>query len=372
MQRLNYILFLFLAVLLGIAACIDPFNPPEIELSERFLVYDGYIQANGQDTSWVTLSRTQNVHDPSVPAKEGGAVVSVENEQGEVYTFQAAAASPGTYYLPPAVFDVSQDHRLSLKLADGKTYLSEWQPFRVSPPIDSISYEVNGRDGIQIYVHTHDPAMQTRFYKWTFDETWEYSSPLISSLEMIDTVPVERTQDISRCWSSIVATNINVFTTAALSQDVVRYQPVTYVPAATNKLLREYSILVRQQALTREAYDYWTELARNNETNGSIFDPFPSGLSGNIKSAEGAGERVFGFFSGGVTQSQRVFIRENLGRSPTCYEVDTLSLKELRESYNLLISYELPDMPGNYVVAPPYCLDCRVQGGTTRKPDFWR
>ncbi len=375
MQEVStYIRLLFSGLLLSaVGSCIDPFNPPEIDNKNTHLVFDGYLQANGTDTSWIRLSRSQNVHDPSIPAKENNASIKVENESGMTFTFRLAPQGDGLYYLPPIRLDINESYRLSIVLSDGKAYESDWQQLSVSPPIDSVTYTLDGREGVQIYVHTHDPTNQTRFYKWTFDETWEYRTPLYSAYEIIGRTIVEREVDINRCWSSLTATNINLFTTAALSQDLVRYHPVTYVSAATDKLLNLYSINVHQQALTREAFDYWTELARNNETNGSIFDPFPSQLWGNIRSVSDPKERVLGFFSGGATQSERIFIREHLGRSPWCsdMEIDTLSSRseEFFESTYLIVN-QIPETP-NYIMAAPHCLDCRLKGGTVKSPPFW-
>ncbi len=371
-----YIRLLFSGLLLSaVGSCIDPFNPPEIDNKNTYLVFDGYVQANGTDTSWIRLSRTQNIHDNSIPVKENGASVIVENEGGQTFVFQSVWYGEGLYYLPPVNLDISQKYRLLISLSNGKSYESDWQQLSISPPIDSVTYTLDGRAGVQIYVHTHDPANQTRFYKWTFDETWEYRAPLYSALELVgktreELKVVEREIDINRCWSSLNATNINLFTTATLSQDLVRYHPITYISANTDKLLYLYSIIVQQQALTREAYDYWTELAKNNETNGSIFDPFPSQLSGNIRSVSDSKERVLGFFSGGVTHSQRIFIRESLGRYPFCTEIDTVSFGDQLFKSPYLIVNQIPETP-RYIMAPRHCVDCRLKGGTIERPPYW-
>lgn len=361
---------LFLAMTLGVPACIDPFNPPEINNPENYLVFDGYINANGTDTSRVRLSRTLNIHDNYQIQYEPGAEVQVEGENGQIYPLVRDLNTPGDYYLTPQQFNIQQRYRVRIDLRQ-KIYESEWQRFTISPPIDSVTYQRRDRDGVQVYVHTHDDTDNSRFYKWTFDETWEYGVPLYSALELVDDEVVDRMVAVDRCWTGGVATNINIFTSATLSRDLVRYHPVTYVAANTGKLLRGYSILVHQQVLTREAYDYWAELSKNNETNGSIFDPFPSQLTGNIRSVSDPDEKVFGFFGGGVVESQRIFIREYLGIAPQCPGTDTLTLSELRESSDL-IAHELPEGPGNYVTASASCLDCRVFGGTIVRPDFWR
>lgn len=365
------ILLTILVILAGISACIDPFNPPEVNNSDRYLVYDGYLQANGTDTSWITLSRTQRLQETFKPIPEIAASVSVHSASGQAYTFLPDPGQPGVYYLPPTDFNRAEPYRLLIKLQDGKTYESNEQHLHISPDIDSISYEIKGNDGVQVYAHTHDPAGKTLFYKWTYDETWEYAAPMVSMLEVINKEIVPREISVFKCWDDFRATNINVFTTATLSKDVVRFQPIVYIPISTNKLFWKYSINVKQQALSREGFDYWTEIARNTETNGSIFDPFPSQVSGNITCVTDPKEKVFGYFTGGVTKSERIFITEALGRSPVCFGVDTMSGKDVLNS-TMLISSQLPFPDGRYIVAPGNCLDCRTQGGTLNRPSFWR
>jgi hypothetical protein len=370
LQSIRNTSLLVTACLLLVAGCIDSFNPPEVNSTNSFLVFDGYVNANGTDTSWVRLSRTQRIQDNQPAPYENGASVWVESERGLIYQFQPYQAVRGTYYLPPQSLSFAQNYRVSISLGE-KVYQSDWQTFSASPPIDSVTYKVTDESGVQIYVHTHDPLNNTRFYKWTFEETWEYTSPLYSSLEVVNDTIVPRITPIYRCWDDRVATNINIFTTATLSEDIVKYHPIAYVPAASEKLLRTYSILVHQQTLTREGYDYWSELARNNETNGSIFDPFPSQLTGNIRSIDDPSEKVFGFFSGGIRESKRIFIRENLGRSRQCHIAvgDTLTHQEVLLT-DKLIYYET-DPRGGFIVSTPDCLDCRTRGGTTERPDFW-
>jgi len=369
MRKLSYISTL--AIVISLISCIDSFSPPEVYNNDSFLVYDGYIEAGGKDTSWVNLSRSLSLKDPNVPPRETGAAIELENEAGETYTFGEDSRRSGSYFLPPEILRLDVPYRITIRLTNGKVYQSSWEMFRASPPIDSITYTREGREGIWIYVNSHDPGNQSRFYKWSFSETWEYVTPLYSELEMVNGALVYRTQEINRCWKTEAPTRISVFTTASLSQDVVRAFPVHYVAAETNRLLLAYHIRINQQVLTREGYEYWSELARNNETNGSIFDPFPSQLTGNLTSLDDPKEKVLGFFGGGVTQSSSRFIYAGLGRLHECVLQDTLSLMELAES-NLTIVKKIEPTPDQFHVALPECIDCRLWGGgTIVKPDFW-
>jgi len=356
--------------LAGVLSCIDPYHPPAISGGVSYLVYDGFIQAGGHDTSWVTLTRTLQLGDANSPIAETGARVWVEDESGNTFEFHPAQGQPGKYFLPPVRLNLEPAYRIHIRLASGKSYQSLWEHFRASPPIDSISYEHNGRKGVQIYVNTHDPAHQSRFYKWNFTETWEYLTPVISKFEIVDSMIVPRKVEIHRCWKTASPTHINLFTTAALSGDVVYSHPVTYVTAESNKLLIKYNIQVRQQVLTREGYEYWSALAKNNETNGSVFDPFPSRLTGNIRSMDDPEERVFGYFAGGITQSIRRFVDVRLGILDDCDTTEVLQTHQLFDTFKYIVN-QVPDMPDAFRVAAPYCVDCRLHGGTLVKPDYW-
>jgi hypothetical protein len=65
-----------------------------------------------------------------------------------------------------------------------------------------------------------------------------------------------------------------------LAQDVIYLQPLVLIPAGAQQLSVEYSIFVRQYALTKEGYDLLTMMQSNTESLGTIFDPQPSSLKG--------------------------------------------------------------------------------------------
>ncbi len=378
--RRNYLLTCCGAVafLVGMQACIDPFSPPEINAPDSFLVVDGFLNTNGADTSRIRLTRTQNVNTAGAPAVEKQAIIVVIPESDPSgYIFQESA--DGSYFLPPMSFRENETFTLHIQLSNGSTYASAPVPAVKSPPIDSVTYTVHNNEGVQIYVNTHDDSNRTRFYRWAFQETWAYNAALPSLFEIVDGEDgpevVYRVTNIYTCWSSLSPTSINVSTTAKLSRDVVLLQPVTYVPAASNKLLVKYSILVNQYGLTREGYDYWNEMAKTTETTGSIFDPLPSRITGNIRSVTTPEEAVFGFFSAGESTSKRIFINERMGRHSVCSPSDTILKEDVFQSLNLILNEFDPtyiaETPTHFIMGSINCTDCRTYGGTNIRPPFW-
>jgi hypothetical protein len=142
-------------------------------------------------------------------------------------------------------------------------------------------------------------------------------------------------------------------------------------------------MLVKQQALTEEAYNYWLSLQKTTEDLGGLFDPLPTELEGNIFCTSDPSETVIGYFSGSSVEEKRIFltIRDlpdevKKYNRPSC-QIDTILVEDLRGAATgtLLISSiynETYTKVIAYTTAQDMCIDCRVfGGGVLTKPDFW-
>ncbi|WP_229254251.1 DUF4249 domain-containing protein [Dyadobacter sp. NIV53] len=351
--------------------CIQPFSPPEINSPIQFLVVDGFLNI-GSDTSKVELRYTQNTNDFSSYISETGARVSVASENGETYDF--TEAGNGVYFLPPANMSGTVKYHLVVKTLNGKEYVSNDVAVITTPPIDSLGYRYDaGRDAVVISVNTHDPKNNTRFYRWKFEETFQYRAAYYSTLivDVINKTLVFRKDDINLCWKTNKSTNIMLGSTIKLSADEIRDLPLNVVPVNTNKFYIKYSILVKQYGLSQEAFEYWTDLAKTTQGTGSLFDPQPSQVTGNIKNTTDAKELVFGYFSASTVAAKRIFMTPGLGSYPRCDPPDTLTIGEAISSPGaMLISYT-GDRSEKVLSTSTGCADCRTQGGTTTKPPFW-
>lgn len=356
---------------LGLYSCIEPFSPPEVNNDENYLVIDGFLNVD-YDTSFIELRRSQNTNASVPPIIEGGATIKVESESGESYDFKET--SKGVYMLDPQHFDTKTRYRLNVKIASGKEYQSDYVSMVSTPPIDSISYRVDKQiNSVVISVNTHDPSNSTRFYRWKFEDTYEYQTPYYSVYDK-DNDKKEyfiRQGNISKCWRTDRSTNIMLGSTIKLSQDAILSLPLNIVDIATNKFYFGYSTLVKQYGLTQDAFEYWTALAKTTQGTGSLFDPLPSQVTGNFRNVNDPKELVFGYFSAAREQSKRLFIRANLGSFPRCDEPDTVGFDQLDIIYGGSLILNLTADYDSLIMSSPYCADCRVQGGTTTKPPYW-
>ncbi|CCH00599.1 hypothetical protein FAES_2590 [Fibrella aestuarina BUZ 2] len=363
-----------LLVLLA-ASCVDPYRPPEIAAPASYLVVNGFFDSTPGATTSIRLSRSQNLSDKNAPTAESGATVTIESAGNTIYRLQE---SPGGVYSLAGIPPISgETYRLHIRTAAGGDYVSDYVPVVKTPPIDSLHWTVEN-DGVQFNVSTHDPTNRTRYYRWEFDETWAYTSAYYSGYIYNDkTKDVELRQDnIFTCWSTTGSKNILTTSTARLSQAVVNRFPLNFVDGRSMKFQRRYSLLVRQYALTQAGYNYYDQLAKLTQNVGSLFDPQPSQLTGNMRSTSNPADLVLGFFWAGDVTTKRIFIgRAQLPnwRTTTGYElcdVDTLTLSQIRQSQPGIMAES--GLPGPlYLTTTFECIDCRLQGGINKKPDFW-
>jgi hypothetical protein len=281
------------------------------------------------------------------------------------------------------VDDISFDkqYRLHIQTQD-EVYSSDFIYIKDAPPVGDVHYSMV-RDGLQLTVSTNDPSGQSNYYRWKYWETYEYTSNFNSSYmflgDTIDLRPEDR--NIHTCWRTLPSTDIFVTSTKDFTGSVVSNFPLIVIPRGSIKVTRKYSLLVQQQALTPEAFDYWLNLQKTTEQLGGLFDPLPYEVKGNIHCSTDPKKTVIGFFSGSSLQEKRIFIdafdipaEMRTYQRPYC-PLDTLLLEDLHtvSQSTLLIDAIVQDVVGviGYSTSSRPCIDCTMGGGVTRKPDFW-
>src|SRR6185437_7325801 len=215
----------------------------------------------------------------------------------------------GYYASPGGLLDPSQQYRLKIVLADNTTYLSDFVPVKTTPAIDSIGY-IEQNDGLQFYLNTHDQNNNTRYYRWAYEETWKFHAKYQSGEVTDGTKIVLRNgnQDIFDCFAGDVSSDILLGSSAKLAQDVIFQSPLGFIPSTSEKIGVRYSVLLRQYALTSDAFSFWSNLKKNTEQLGSIFDAEPSQINGNIHNIKNLLEPVLGYVSACTVQKKRIFV----------------------------------------------------------------
>jgi hypothetical protein len=368
-------LFIALAIVLLIG-CRELYTPPAITVASNYLVVEGLINT-GTDSTIIMLSRTVSLNSKASLKTETKAKVTVESDANNSYTLKEIKT--GTYASPALSLSKTAKYRLRIITVDNKTYLSDFTVNKDSPAIDSLGYTVQS-NGLQVYLNTHDATNNTRYYRWDYVETWNFHSKFSSSYIAVGTNIVLRTPDqqIFSCWATDVSQNIVLASSARLTQDVIYNSIIANIPSSSEKFSGQgYSILVKQYALTEDAYNFWQNLKKNTEQLGSIFDAQPSVIQGNIHNINDTAEPVFGYISAGTTQQKRITVLYDKwpygwGIAPTILDAcqqDTLYGKDFDNFFGG-VQIPLDQVGAGYRGSSPICVDCTLSG-TNKKPSYW-
>lgn len=375
-----------IGLLLLAAQCKRDYNPPALQTNPNWLVIDGFINTGANSATTFTLNRTQRLSDSlATYAPETQAAVTILGSNGTSITLQDMGN--GTYTSPQMSVDPTQKYRLKITTRNGSQYESDTVSVKTSPPIDSLTWRQDDSSGnVIVSINTHDPSNSSRFYRWYYTETWEYHAPLQSQLQLING-QIEFAIDsltqqflIYFCWRSDNSTDIVLGNTTALGQDRVSQQPIGTISRGAQKISVKYSMLASQYVLTPDAYQYWLILQKNTQNLGTLFDPQPSQLAGNIHCLTNRKEPVIGYLSASSVQQQRLFIDNKQVSNWDSSGLACPVIQTPRDPDDFH-SYTYPDTlwgPYYFATSPPLlflskrtCLDCREQGGTTTKPSFW-
>jgi hypothetical protein len=358
------------------SSCLDPYSPPATTDNVDLLVVDGFLSVTSSSVA-VRLSHAVALDDSGVPPAEQNAHVRLEESDGGFVTLSGDA--DGNYTATGLIIDASKKYRVHIQTLGGKEYFSDYVDVLKTPDIDSVTWRAS--DKVTLYVNTHDDTGESKYYLWNYVETYEYSAPYPAGYEMQNGeptyLPVDERVDI--CWKTNPSTTILVTSSERLSVDLIRDFPLVVIPAGNSKISRRYSLLVNQRTISKEGYTFWTQLQKTTESLGGLFDPMPSEVVGNVHSATNANEAVLGFFSAGEEKQQRIFINnrdlpDEIRRMPLPFcpldSVEMAIVRTLSDHTFLVYPYGVPVTLG-YISTTTECMDCRVKGGVTQKPDFW-
>ena len=99
---------------------------------------------------------------------------------------------------------------------------------------------------------------------------------------------------IYKCWKTLNSTSIIIGSSESLSTDII-YLPFHFIENGSEKLSILYSMKLKQYAVSHEKYLFLQKMKKNTEQTGSLFDPQPSQLSGNIHCLTDPNETVIGY-----------------------------------------------------------------------------
>jgi hypothetical protein len=379
---------LIVLVVFSVTLCRKPYEPPAIKASSHILAIDGVINVGANSTTQFVLTRSLSLLDSLTDLPELGAQVAIQSASGTSYPLVDLSGN-GTYISETLNLDPGQKYQLNVTTAEGSRYSSDLVTPKLSAPIDSMNWElVNdpsfGTEVVNVYVNSHDPSNSTKFYRWDYLETYQHES-VYESFWALGPGSLEYglfpSQTTHTCYSTLLSTNIYLGTTITLNTDVVSQIKVATLTKNDPKLDIRYSMLVRQYPLDEQAYTYWLNVQKNSQSLGGLFDIQPGQLPGNIHGVTNSKDPVVGYVSACSIGEKRIFIgNEQLPGWKSNPEFNCPITVIAPPDPKNVVFWNYPDTSyqlyyyasGAMIISYKSCIDCRYQGGTLVKPDFWQ
>src|SRR6185295_3756546 len=278
-MREGWVKYLIMVIVIYMGTmCRKPYEPPAIKASNHFVAVDGFINMSPFSSTTINLSRSRNLLDSVTDLPELNAQVLIVGAGGEMFPL-ADTGTNGNYVSALLNLDPNQQYQISVTTSDGNKYLSDLVTPKIAPPIDSLSWELVddpavGTQVVNIYVNSHDPTNNTRYYRWDYLETWQHQSTFETFWALKNGVetPIDASENNHNCWTTAHSTSIIVGTSIALNEDVISTARVANFLKDDPKLDIDYSILVRQYPLDADAYKYWLTVQKNSQSLGGLFD----------------------------------------------------------------------------------------------------
>lgn len=345
--------FLLIAATLVLTTCIIPIdlNPED---PDNILIVDGFI-TNEQGPFEVVISRLSKFAGTLQGGREffeADATVFITDQNGVktdltkadltrrevINTCDPPGCCPGVFFFPveslgyrtPESFSgqIGSTYVLTVITQNGRTYESTPQTLKVSPKIDSVSYQfrqlpsidnVTSSSGVDIIASWQDPSESDDFYSWRVNGVYKIETPITEFTAGVCCLYDPADNGSTLCWinEKDIDGNEEAFSDAQangaaitrrvgfIQDDGLRFANVNGSPD------KQYYVEVEQMALSGEAFAFNKLLKSLGEIDGDIFDPPPAELRGNMSNVNDPDEKVIGFFGAHSIQRNGTFIKRS-------------------------------------------------------------
>jgi hypothetical protein len=337
--------FILLAILTG---CEDVYVA-DLDVKNHYPVVEARINASSANHS-IHIYRTVGFYDAEIYPPVLFASVCLIDDQNEKLPF--THSENGKYDLNQPIHS-GRSYKLQI-VYDGETYESPYVDVPEIPYIDTvyaeamsknrINYDKNGiktiesQDGIQFYADITSPTTPS-YYRF-------YGRKIRMSTFPFDTVMGTSVTVSKYVWKSFYPDGgFNVAGPAKYAAETtIHKHPLEFITAefsrllnwATNERERGWIYIIHQYSIPVSAYQFYTELNKQLESEGKMFAPMYSQAFGNIKCRTNNRKVILGNFEIQNYREHRYFLKlldkENhfrLEKMDTFYPIPTSGIQSV-------------------------------------------
>lgn len=299
----------FFIVLLAGFSCIDSF-PIETDESEGVLIVEGFVSTRLKYQR-VKLTRAgrfspeiSDINRPILNAK-----VLIKDNLGKIIPLNSVGSG---FYESEVEFsaEIGMSYNLDITLSDGKRFISLPEKVMQVQEVDSLTYKavrtvttnrLNDEIGVEVTAHFQDPVDQVNYYYW---KQIPSTYILVSEPELYHTPPWYNPPRqpwplacCNRCFDTDIPTPFNIMTTDDFDfNGTYQRRPIAYVVDNGLRFKEIYRLDILHLSVSQEAQRFLRLADQQVRLTGSIFDPAPANIRGNMLSLQDKKETVLGFF----------------------------------------------------------------------------
>jgi len=383
-MHLNRFIVLVLPAIFCITSCIEPFSPDLKGEADNIYVITGEV-TDKEGYQNVTVSKASAIESPEyIPA--GGCSLAIEDNEGNTFAMEEYTEGEYRVWMDKSYLQAGRSYRLHLTTPAGDEIISAYDQIPSGAVFDSAYYareEITDENtgetflGIQFYIDFSGSETDSRYYRWTAEETWEYHSPYAIEYyyDGKENKVFPPDSSLMVCWDTKMVGKIFSQNTANLTSNTMKGMRLHFVDNTTTKLYEGYSVLIKQHGLSEQAKEYWDQLKINNESGGGLYEKQPLPVAGNLENITNPQKKVLGYFGASSVSEKRLFLTgiRDMGifYDAVCsyYRPGKFGWREYSK-YDYPVYFFFPRNVGKRILDKE-CVDCRGIGGTLVKPEFW-
>lgn len=371
-------------IMLLMFACIKPYKPViESDVASKLVVSGRVTDVEGWQE--VDISMSSPIGNPQyLPVS--GCIVKILDDKGNIFPLTENDTGKYRAWIGSEFLNPGRSFKVNVVTPQNEIVESSYDTLMSHVPLDSVYYILEdvptgnpdiSLKGIQFYVDLNAAGYSSRNFKWEVIETFEVHAKHALEYYYDGTFHTVNPPDSSKlvCWATGLVRNVYTLSTKSLSSNVFHKYPLHFVDGHSQRLAHLYSILVKQLALSESAYNYW-EMVRINSTGlGGLYETQPAAIKGNLVNLTNPDRDVLGYFSAASESSRRYFYKDIQGLE---LDIETYCNEDPLGRFGWKI-FTPNDYPVYYYYNSLHhvailnweCVDCRLLGGSTVKPDFW-
>ena len=320
--------------------CIDEIKL-DIDNDQQLPVVDGLIADSLQVyTIKVNYSAIIGLSTDDLKTPITNASVRVLDDAGGIFDFTETTAGVYTRLMQG---EVGKAYHVEVKTVDGRTILSQPAVLTKSPPLlpptpkvfEEVTISATGRNiynsklMLEMNADVSDLA-ERPYLRWRATGEYEFGEDYPGIID----------RKICYVKNSIDFNNIKIFDTHELAGGVLKNEPFL-LTKYDYRFYFMYCFHLLQYAISEEEYKYWVKVRDIVNIDGSLFDPPPGTVKGNLYNPDDPDDQILGYFSvAGVTYKREFMNAISLGVTapPRCSNWPPQQPPECRECLNIPLS----------------------------------